>query len=271
MMSVEGAGGKKHPLLEFSDITVVRGARRKILDGISLKIHEGENLAILGPNGAGKSSLIKIITREYYPLPGKKDPSFRILGQDRWDVSDLRRLLGIVSNDLQATFNRDITGLEVVLSGFFSSVGLFRERPGPGMKKKAARIMAFLEIEHLQDRKMNTLSTGEARRFLIGRALVHDPRALVLDEPMNGLDLHALHRINTVLRKITAAGTSIIMVTHDLSDIIPEISRVILMKNGKFFKDGPTEDVLTDKNISALFATAVKIEKNRGYYYVLRA
>ncbi len=270
-MAIKGAKLQARPLLEFSGITVVRGSQRKILNGISLRIHEGENVAILGPNGAGKSSLIKVITREYYPAAGRKEPSFRIMGQDRWDVSDLRRLLGIVSNDLQTTFDRDITGVDVVLSGFFSSVGLFRERPGPKMKKKAARIMEFLEISHLQGRKMNEMSSGEARRFLIGRALVHDPKALVLDEPMSGLDLHALHKVDNVLRKITRTGTSIIMVTHDLSDIIPEISRVILMKNGKFFKDGPTAAVLTDKNISALFATPVTIEKNSGYYYALRA
>lgn len=264
-------GSQRLPLLEFSDITVIRGGQRKILKGISFRVHEGENIAILGPNGAGKSSLIKTITREYYPQPGKKGSAFRIMGQDRWDVADLRRLLGIVSNDLQAAFARDITGLEVVLSGFFSSVGLFREKPGARMKKKAAEIMAFLEIAHLKDRKMNEMSTGEARRFLIGRALVHDPKALVLDEPMNGLDLHALHRINIILRKIARSGTSIIMVTHDLSDIIPEVSRVILMKNGKFFKDGPASSVITDRNISALFATRVTIAKNRGYYYLLRA
>ena len=91
------------PLIEFNKITVLKGENQKVLDSISLKIFEGENVVILGPNGAGKSSLIKIITREYYPVPQDSGCSFEIWGQDSWDIFDLRSLLGIVSNDLQYT------------------------------------------------------------------------------------------------------------------------------------------------------------------------
>ena len=212
---------KISPLLEFDKITVIKGKNQKLLDAISLKIYEGENVAILGPNGAGKSSLIKMITREYYPFPQDNGASFKILGKDNWDVFDLRSLLGIVSNDLQQICTRDITGFETVLSGFFSSIGLFKESITLKMKNKAYAIIEFLEIGHLKDRKMNQMSSGEARRFLIGRALVHDPKALILDEPTNSLDLHALYKFSNTLRKVTKSGTSIIIVTHNLSDIIP--------------------------------------------------
>ena len=137
------------PLLEFNNITVLKGENQKVLDSISLKIHEGENVAILGPNGAGKSSLIKLITREYYPVYQENGCSFKIWGQDSWDVFNLRSLLGIVSNDLQYICTRDITGMEMVLSGFFSSIGLFKEHLTPKMKRKAKEIIEFLEIGHL--------------------------------------------------------------------------------------------------------------------------
>jgi iron complex transport system ATP-binding protein len=262
---------QKIPIIEFNNITVLKGEDQKVLDSISLKIYGGENVALLGPNGAGKSSLIKIITREYYPIPQDKGSSFKVWGKDSWDVFDLRSLLGIVSNDLQYACTRDITGMEMVLSGFFSSIGLFRERLTPKMKGKAREIIEFLEITHLRGRKMDQMSFGEARRFLIGRALVHDPKALILDEPGNSLDLHALYKFSRILSKIAMSGTSIILVTHNLSDIIPEIKRVILMKKGRFYKDGPKGSILTRENISKLFEASVEIKRKNGYYYALRA
>jgi len=259
-----------YPLLEFNNITVLKDHHKKVLDSISLKIYEGENVVILGPNGAGKSSLIKLITREYYPLSESDGCLFKIWGQDRWDVFDLRFLLGVVSNDLQYACARDITGMEMVLSGFFGSIGLFKERLTSRMKSKANQVIEFLEMGHLKDRKMNQMSSGEAKRFLIGRALVHEPKALILDEPGNSLDLHALYKFSNILRKIAKSSTSIILVTHNISDIIPEIRRVILMKDGKFCKQGPKKSILTDQNISQLFGASVEIKSKGGYYYALR-
>ncbi len=261
---------KEVPLIEFNNITVLKGENQKVLDSVSLKIFEGENIAIIGPNGAGKSSLIKVITRDYYPIEDI-GCSLKIWGQESWNVSDLRKLLGIVSNELQYICTRDITGMEMVLSGFFSSIGLFRERLTPRMRKKAAQIMEFLEIDHLKDREMDQMSFGEARRFLIARALVHDPKALLLDEPANSLDLHAFYKLSRTLRRIAQSGTSIILVTHNLSDIIPEITRVILMKEGRVYKDGPKALMLRTKNIAGLFETPIEIREKDGYYYALRS
>ncbi|RXE56056.1 molybdenum ABC transporter ATP-binding protein [Methanoculleus taiwanensis] len=255
------------PLLEFKNITVVRDGRT-LLDSLSLTVGAGEHIALLGPNGAGKSSFIRLITREYYPSFQGEHGAFRIWGRDRWHVFDLRSHLGVVSNDLQHTFTRDMSGREVVLSGFFSSVGLFTHKVTGEMERKADEILAFLEIEHLGDRPMTELSSGEARRLLIGRALVHDPAALVLDEPTNSLDLHALHTFRRTIRKIARSGTGIILVTHNLHDIIPEISRVVLMKDGRFWKDGQKAEMLTDANIGGLFSVPVHVkEEEDGYYY----
>ena len=260
--------GKKPvpPLLEFRNITVIRD-RNKLLDSVSITVAEGENIAVLGPNGAGKSSLVKTINREYYPVASRDRVAFRVRGKDVWDVFDLRATFGIVSNDLQASLARDITVREAVLSGFFSSIGLFMHRVTPRMEEKADELLEFLGISHLAGVPMNTLSSGEARRALIARALVHGPKTIILDEPTNSLDLSALHTFRSTLRAIVRDGTGIIMVTHNLHDIIPEISRVVLMKDGGIVADGPKEAILTDRKIGGLFGVPLHVRKDGGWYY----
>jgi len=254
------------PLIEFANVTLVRGDTRA-LDSLSLTLFEGENVAILGPNGAGKSSLVKAITRECYPVYSDTPATFRFRGQEVWDVFDLRSHIGIVSMDLQNTFARSITGHEVILSGFFSSIGLFNREITRQMEEKAASIEHLLGIEKIKDRSMLSLSTGEARRFLIGRALVFDPSSLLLDEPTNSLDLSALHTFRQSLQKIAQSGTGIILVTHNLHDIIPEISRVVMMKDGKIFADGKKTEILTDTMMQKLFSVPVHVREENGWYY----
>lgn len=255
------------PLIEFSHVDVWQGTK-KVLDSLAVTIHEGEHVAILGPNGAGKSSFIKTVMRELYPDANVEGLIFRIRGQDIWDVFELRSTIGVVSNDLQFTFTRKITGREVVLSGFFSSIGLFNQTVTPAMHRKVDEVITFLEIEHLADRPMTEMSSGESRRLLIARALVHDPATLILDEPTNSLDLHALHAFRQMIRKVAQSGTAIILVTHNVHDIIPEISRVILMDKGRFVLDGRKESVLTGTEIGRLFGVAVNVREEAGYYYL---
>ncbi|MDV2482194.1 ATP-binding cassette domain-containing protein [Methanoculleus sp. Wushi-C6] len=263
----DGSRCSLQPLIEFRNVSVVRSGRR-LLDQVSLTIREGEQIAILGPNGAGKSSLIRAITREYYPSSPGPEVVFRFRGQDRWDAFDLRSYIGLVSGDLQQTFTRKVSGREVVLSGFFSSIGLFLSHEvTPEMEQKTDEILEFLEVAHLADRPMTEISSGEGRRLLIGRALVHDPGTLVLDEPTNSLDLHALHTFRKTLRKIAQSGTGIILVTHSLPDIIPEIGRVVLIRDGAVRMDGEKGEVLTDDAIGGLFRVPVRVREEDGYYY----
>lgn len=253
-------------LLEMKNVTVVRNGK-KILDSVSLSIGLGEHVAIIGPNGSGKSSLIKTFTKEYYPLAGAEGLKLNIMGKETWHVFDLRKLLGIVSGDLQQTYCRQIRVFDVILSGFFSSIGIYyNHKVTPEMGERAEKILEFLEISNLSDRLMCELSTGEARRVLIGRALVHDPQALVLDEPANSLDIKAMHSFRESVRKIAGSGKNVILVTHNLQDVIPEINRVVLIKEGKVFRDGRKEDVLTDKNLSELFSLPVQVIEKNGYY-----
>jgi iron complex transport system ATP-binding protein len=253
-------------LLEMKNITVVRDGR-KILDSVSLSIGQGEHVAIIGPNGSGKSSLIKTFTKEYHPLAAADGLVLNIMGKGTWHVFELRKLLGIVSGDLQQTCCRQVSVLDVVLSGFFSSIGIYYNHEVTlKMEARAREVLEFLEISHLADRLMSELSSGEARRVLIGRALVHDPQALILDEPANSLDLKALHSFRESVRKIAGSGKSVILVTHNLEDIIPEINRVVFIKEGKIIRDGKKEEILTDANLSELFSLPVQVLKKEGYY-----
>src|SRR5438270_4262128 len=176
------------PLIDFQNVTIQRGDR-VVMDGVTLSIAQGEHVAILGPNGSGKSTFIKLISRELYPRLKPEPWSLRILGRDRWHLFDLRNHLGIVSNDWMQMCTRDYSGYEIVLSGFFGSVGIWPNHEVTAeMEAKARQVMEQLEIPHLAERNTNELSSGEARRILIGRALVHGPQALILDEPSSSLD-----------------------------------------------------------------------------------
>lgn len=254
-------------LLEFRRITVMRGAK-SALNELSLAIGAGEHVAILGPNGCGKSTLIKTITRECYPL-AHAHSSLTIMGRQNWNIFDLRSYLGIVSNDLVNTPAHDSTGLEIVLSGFFSSIGVWpHQNVTAQMTLKARQVLEQLEVPHLAERPVNEMSSGEARRIWIGRALVHDPKTLLLDEPSNSLDIHAAHELRSIMRKLAGAGTGILLVTHNLSDIIPEIERVILMRRGAIFADGAKESVLTPENLTALFGVPVELARRDGYLHL---
>jgi len=256
-------------LLDLHNVTVRRDDRIA-LDSITLSIAPGEHVAILGPNGSGKSTLIKLISRDLYPVLKPEPWHFRIQGRDKWRLFDLRHILGIVSNDWMQMCTRDYSGYEIALSGFFGSVGIWPNHEViPEMHRKTREVLDLLEISHLADRNTNEISSGEARRILIARALVHDPQALVLDEPSTSLDLHATHELREILRKLARSGITIIMVTHHLPDIIPEIARVILIKEGRIYADGPKPEVLTAPKLSSLFRLPVEVLERGGYYHVL--
>jgi iron complex transport system ATP-binding protein len=253
-------------LLDYENVTIFRGDR-VALDRLTFSLDAYEHLAILGPNGSGKSTLIKTMTRECYPYQGNGPCRLQILGQDTWSVFDLRVMLGIVTNDLIASCTRHVTGRETVLSGFFSSIGIWPHQViVPEMERKAADILELLEIAHLRDRYVDELSSGEARRLVVGRALVHDPKALVLDEPTNSLDVRATFELRDIIRKIALAGTTIVLVTHHLADIIPEIDRVILLQDGRIARDGKKKEVLTSASLSGLFGVPVEVAERNGFY-----
>jgi len=262
------------PLLEIADASVVLGTVR-VLDRLTLTIRRGEHTAILGPNGAGKSTLMKLLTLELYPLAAANGAAaMRVFGQERWDVFALRAQLGIVSADLHDRFVQGnaggaITGRDAVLSAFFASQGLFSHlHVTDAMRRQAADALDRVDAAHLAEATLNTMSTGEARRVLIARALVHRPKALVLDEPTRGLDLVARHHFMERVRVVAQRGTTIILVTHHVDEIIPEIDRVILLAGGRVAFDGPKSTALTPPTLSKAFGASLGVEEANGYYHV---
>src|SRR5215469_5658354 len=255
------------PLLEFQNICVMRG-QKIALDDFSLKIGADEHVAILGPNGCGKSTLIKTITRECYPV-ARDESSMSIMGRDSWDVFSLRSQLGIVSNDLMAWCTGDASGRDVVLSGFFSSTAIYPNHiVDPSHREKAEAALAELKISHLGERSVSEMSSGEARRVLIARALVHRPRALLFDEPCNSLDLGAQQKVRHTMSALAQAGTAIILVTHELADIVPEIQRVVLMRSGKVMADGPKDGILRVGMLAELFGVTAQMAQRDGHYHL---
>jgi iron complex transport system ATP-binding protein len=255
------------PLLELENVTVMRGDRAA-LQNISLRIESGEHVCILGPNGCGKSTLIKTITRECYAL-ARENSAMRILGRKHWDIFELRKHLGIVSPDLLSSCTTDSTGRDVVLSGFFSSTRIFpHQHPNTDHVARAEAALQRLKIGHLADRPLVHMSSGEAKRTLIARALVHQPETLLFDEPSNALDIAAQFQLCETMRELARSGVAILLVTHHVSEIIPEIDRVIMLRDGEILIDGPKQDVLIEDNLSKLFGVAVRIHPHQGSFYI---
>lgn len=247
-------------LIDIRNATIWRGSSR-VFDGLNLRIEQHERVAIIGPNGSGKTTLLKTINRELYPVSAD-DSHVRILGRDRWNVWQLRKHIGVVSHDLHQRYTPSTTALEVVLSGFYASVGVhgaIADRVTANQRDAASYVLRDLGIGDLHSRMLKHMSTGQQRRVLLGRALVHQPTTLILDEPTTGLDLAASFDYLARIRNLTAKGHNIVLVTHHLNEIPPEVERVILLDNGQVVADGEKSAVLTSARLTSVYRTPIKV------------
>lgn len=258
---------KATPLLRLLDCTVVRDGRA-ILHVDDLTLNAGEHVAILGPNGAGKSTLIRLLTRDVRPLAHDDgSPAVVLLGRERWAIADARKVMGVVSDALQEDYIVAVSARDTVTSGYFGSIGLYRHQHVTSeMLSRTDELLELLGIAHLADRTMDTLSTGEARRALIARALVHDPAVLVLDEPAAGLDPTAAWQLRASMRGLAQGGRTLVLVTHHVEDIVRQIDRVVLMRDARIIADGPKRELLTSSALSALFDGVFDVEERDGEY-----
>ncbi|HSY73746.1 MAG TPA: ATP-binding cassette domain-containing protein [Alloacidobacterium sp.] len=250
----------------MQQVSVARG-EAIVLHNINLTITSGEHVAILGPNGCGKSTLIKTITCECYPI-FTPEMQCRLLGRERWDVSQLRSHLGVVSADLPGERTPVSKGRDVVVAGFFSASTIWPNlHITEEMRASAHEAMALMEATHLADKLVGEMSAGEQRRIMIARALVHKPEMLLMDEPSNALDIAAQRELRDALRVVAQQGTGIIMVTHHLADILPEINRVIMMQSGRIVADGPRQQLITAARLRELFGVEVALTERDGYWH----
>lgn len=257
------------PFFEARD-AAVRRAGRCILHIEHLSIAEGESVAFLGPNGAGKSTLIGLLTREIQPLH-REEPPVRFRGTDRIVLDEVRRAVGYVSATQQSQMNVHVPAYEIVAGGLFGSLGVSKRiTVTADQRQRVMQAFEQLGIAELADRDVTTLSSGQARRVLVARALVSDPSVLVFDEPCTGLDPQGMFWLRRTMRHLAQTGKAIVLVTHYLEDIIPEIGRVVLMKDARVIADGPKERILTADHMSALFDIPAFVECREGYY-ALRA
>lgn len=255
------------PLVEVRNATIWRGTTC-VFENLELTIEQHERVAIVGPNGSGKTTLLKAINRELYPV-SRPNTVFRILGRDQWNVWELRKHIGLVSQDLQQRYTPTTTALEVVVSGFHSSIGVhgtLADRVDRGQVDAARETLEELGIAELAATPLRAMSTGQQRRCILARALVHKPHTLILDEPTAGLDFAASFDYLQRIQRLSAAGRNIIVVTHHLNEIPPEIDRVVLLQNGRIAADGSKSDVLTEERLSDVYETPIRVAEIDGYF-----
>ncbi len=256
------------PLIEITGATVCRGDNC-VFDDFSLTLSQHESVVILGPNGAGKTTLLKLLMREIYPL-WREHPVIRILGKERNDIWELRRQLGIISADLQEHYSPEVLGRQVVLSGFFSSVGVWgHHRLTDEQHQRVEAVLSQLEVRDLADRAFGELSSGQQRRLLLGRALVNAPAHLILDEPTSGLDLSATFQYLQTMRQLIRSGHTLVLVTHHIHEIPPEVTRVVILNQGKVWADGAKTEMLTESRLSSLYNVDVRLVESAGWYQVM--
>lgn len=257
--------GNREELIRLQE-AVVRRSGKTLLEVDSFSLSRRECVAILGPNGAGKSTFIQLVTREVLPLH-RDEPPVLFRGNARATLDEIRRSVGIVSATMQDQISKHISALEVVMGGLHGTLGIPRHiSPGDDDEKRALTTMAELGIADLALRNVMTLSSGQARRVLIARALICNPVLLICDEPCNGLDPEGQFYVRAAMRSIAQSGTSLMLVTHYPEDIIPEIERVLLVKSGRIEADLPKPEALTDKRMSNLFGVPIHIESHDGRY-----
>lgn len=256
--------------LELSHVNVARG-NNIVLHDINLTVNTGEHIAILGPNGCGKSTLIKTITCECYPLvseEGEPQTKVSIFGRSRWDLTELKKRLGVVSAELPGKATLHTRGRDAVLTGFFSSSTLWPNLTvTPTMHTRADEVLELIDAVQLANKPVGEMSAGQQRRIMIGRALVASSQMLLLDEPSNALDLAAQADLRNLLRRLAQQGTGILLITHHIADIPPEINRILMMKDGRIVADGPKAELLTASRLSDLFKTEVRLTQKDGFHH----
>lgn len=254
-------------LLRLHDAKVKMDGR-VILDVDDFVINQGERIVVLGPNGSGKSTLVKLLTKEIEPV-WRETPPVLFMGQPDPSEETLIETVGLVSADVQERMMVHRTVFDIVLGGFFGSVGVpFRIGASDEQVEQARKAIREIGIPSLSERDMLTLSTGQARRALIARALINGPALPIFDEPTSGLDPEGAWNMRQSLSALAKAGHTILVITHNVSDIMPEFDRVVMLQDAHIVADGPKEEVLTTQKLRHLFGVPITLVETDGRYHL---
>lgn len=237
-----------------------------IVEDLNFEINKGEHVAVIGPNGAGKSTLFKICCMEMHPL-WSEDLELNRFGESRITKEKLRQKMGVVSKELLEICSSSYVARDIIAGGMFSSIGLdFHHQITDNMWSKIDSTISKYNCTKLQSKKMKDLSTGEAQKVLLARALVLNPELLLLDEAANGLDFPSRSIYRNTIDTVIKQGTTVVLITHDLSQVLPSINKIVFMKNGKIIETGNKENMLTEEKLSKLYNKDVYIDKRNGLY-----
>ena len=251
------------PVIEVASLRVDRDAL--ILDAVDWRVDPGQHWVILGANGSGKTSLLSVLTGYLAPTAG----TISVLGETygRSDWRELRTRVGLVSSSVHQLMPPHESALNAVASGRRALIGMWGE-VGEADSKRAEEILREVEAEYLSDRPWRFLSQGERQRVLIGRALMADPRLLVLDEPCAGLDPVAReHFLGFVERMLGRPGApTLVLVTHHVEEIVAGFSHVLVLRAGRVLAAGSRENVMTSAILTRAFDAPLRLESSGERY-----
>jgi iron complex transport system ATP-binding protein len=252
------------PVLEVSCLCVRRGDT-EILRNISWRVERGQHWAILGANGSGKTSLLSALTGYLTPTGGEIWLLGRRYGGADW--RELRKQIGLVSSAVRQMMADDEPALETVISGKYAMIDLWGHATRTD-RVRALRLLRQVECAYLADRPWRVLSQGERQRVLIGRALMAQPRVLILDEPCAGLDPAAREHFQQFLQRLGRDKNSptLVLVTHHVEEIMPVFSHVLILKAGRVLAAGEKSDALTAGLLSQAFDARVRLRQSNGRY-----
>ena len=240
--------------------------QKNVLSNINISLNFYENTLILGPNGAGKTTLLKLLNRSIYPIT-KINSSFKLFNEENINIWDLRKKIGFLFKEMEQRINNGVNLYEVIISGFSGTFNSrYSELLSEREKLKIDKLINEWGLSNIIYNEFKSLSDGQKKRALLARAMVYEPNILVLDEPFCNLDMKSNYILTKNLNKLTDKSLNLLYITHNLESILPKTNRVILMKDGKIFRDGRPSDLLNSKILSALFNIPINVIEQDGYW-----
>ena len=240
----------------------------KVIKNLSLKLFCDERIILLGPNGSGKSSIVDLINRNIYPIV-KKDSYFRIFNEELIDIWKVRKYISTVNNEIKLRINKHLKVRDILLSGLY---GKFCKINDPKIEDliKLKELIEKMLLNDIADKKFGHLSDGEKQISIIARAIINDPKVLILDEPSVNLDLKSRIFLIKKIQDLSKLGISILCITHDISLITRDYNRLIFLKDRKIIRDGKPSELMRNENINQLFDIDIKLIENSNSWDIYR-